>query len=138
MHPIELIHIAINGLALLLKNPALGGSSNLRLQEASELLGLLDQILTRGEEAYEDLVAFAETIQAMVDANRAPTPAEWAALRARSDTAHAVLQEAKAALDSPEGTGEVEPNPGEPVPSTGTDKPPVEGGTEDSTEEPQE
>lgn len=99
MNPLELIHTAIRGLSILLNNPAFGGGSNLRFQEAAELLGMLDQILMRGEDAYEDLVELAETIQGMVDSNRAPTPAEWAALRARSDAAHAVLQDAKEDLE---------------------------------------
>lgn len=95
MNPLQLVMIAINGLSVLTNNPLIGGGSNLKLQEASKLLSLLGELVTRGEEGYEELKAFAATIEAMVEENRAPTPEEWAALKARSDAAHDVIQEAR-------------------------------------------
>jgi len=102
MNPIQLIMIAINGLSVLTNNPALSGGSSLKLQEASELLSLLGELLTRGEEGYRELVAFADTISAMVEENRAPTPAEWETLKARSDAASDVIQRARQQAEAEE------------------------------------
>jgi len=95
MNPLQLIMVVINGLSVLTNNPALGGGSSLKLQEASELLSLLSELVTRGEEGYRELVEFANTISTMVEENRAPTPAEWDTLKARSDAASDVIQNAR-------------------------------------------
>ncbi len=102
MNPFQLILTALQGLSLLTNNPALGGGSNLRLEEASELLGLLSEIVARGEEGYEELKAFADTIEAMASENRAPTPVEWSALKARSDAAHDIIQDARRRAEAEE------------------------------------
>ncbi len=99
---IELILVAIRGLALVTNNPALGGGSSVRLQEASELLGLLGEVLARGDEAHDDLVAFTKMVEGMAKQGRPPSEAEWKALRGRSDAAHDVIQEAAAATEEPE------------------------------------
>lgn len=118
---IELILVAIRGLALVTNNPALGGGSSVRMQEASELLGLLGELLERGDEAHADLVAFTKVMESMAKQGRAPSTAEWNTLRARSDAAHDVIQEAAAATEEPEVEMELEvetaPAPeGEPTP----------------------
>jgi len=99
MTPLQLIMVALNGLSVLVNNPAIGGS-NLKFQEASELLSILSLLITRGEEGYEDLKAFAEEIQKMVDENRGPTPTEWKTMRARSDVAHETIQKARRAAEA--------------------------------------
>ena len=92
---LELVMVAIRGLSLITNNPALGGGSSLRLQEASEFLNILADLVQAGDAGHKELVAFTETIQRMADAGTGPTKAEWAALRARSDAAHETLQAAK-------------------------------------------
>ncbi len=108
---IELILVAIRGLALVTNNPALGGGSSVRMQEASELLGLLGELLERGDEAHDDLVAFTKVMEGMAKQGRAPSSIEWDTLRARSDAAHDVIQEAAAATEEPEVATEPEPEP---------------------------
>ncbi len=105
---IELILVAIRGLALVTNNPALGGGSSVRMQEASELLGLLGELLERGDEAHDDLVAFTKVMEGMAKQGRAPSSAEWDSLRDRSDVAHDVIQAAAAATEEPEVETETE------------------------------
>lgn len=120
---IELILIAIRGLAVVTNNPALGGGSSVRMQEASELLGLLGELLERGDEAHDDLVAFTKVMEGMAKQGRAPSSIEWDTLRSRSDAAHDVIQEAAAATEEPEV--ETEPAPeGEPTPEPDPDPKP--------------
>lgn len=122
---IELILIAIRGLSLVTNNPALGGGSSIRMQEASELLGLLGELLERGDEAHDELVAFTNVMEGMAKQGRAPSTAEWNTLRARSDAAHDVIQEAAAATEEPEETEETEPEvETEPVPEPDPDPDP--------------
>lgn len=99
---IQLVLIAIRGLAVVTSNPALGGGSSVRLDQASELLGLLGELLERGNEGKKDLTEFATMIEAMAKEGREPTPEEWQSLRDRSDSAHATIQEAAAAAEEPE------------------------------------
>lgn len=99
---IELVLVAIKGLSVVLNNPALGGGSSVRMQEASELLGLLGELLTRGDEAHDELVAFTEVVEDMAEKGRQPTTAEWNTLRGRSDAAHDVIQAAAAAAGGEE------------------------------------
>lgn len=96
---IELALVAIKGLSVVLNNPALGGGSSLQLREASDLLGLLGELLTRGDEAHDELVAFTNVVEDMAARGRQPTPAEWNTLRGRSDAAHDVIQTAAAATE---------------------------------------
>ena len=113
MNPIQLALIAIQGLSTVLRNPALGGGSSVRLDQASELLGILGTLLEEGDEAIEELKVFAETVEEMAKAGRAPNRLEWDVLRTRSDDAHERLQAAKAALLA-EAEPEPEPEPEEP------------------------
>jgi hypothetical protein len=99
---IELVLVAIQGLSVVLNNPALGGGSSVRMQEASELLALLGELLTRGDEAHEELVAFTKVVEEMAAQGRQPTTAEWNTLRGRSDAAHDVIQAAAAAAGGEE------------------------------------
>lgn len=118
MDPITLAITAINGLSLVLSNPALGGGSSIRQGEASELLGILATLLIEGDDARNDLIAFTEQIDAMVAQGRGPTPNEWAALRDRSDAAHDRLQEIEDELLEEE---EPEAPTTEPVPPSETE-----------------
>ncbi len=114
MDPLSLILLAVNGVRTVLANPALGGGSSVRLDEASELLGILGALIAQGDDAIEDLKAFTKTIEAMAEQGRAPSAEEWDILRRRSDDAHARLQAAKAELlgeEEPEPEPEPEPDP---------------------------
>lgn len=97
MDPMTLALTAIGGIRVLLANPLLGGGS-VKASEASELLGILGMLLEQGDDAFDDLRAFTEEVQAIADANRSPTPTEWEVLRQRSDDAHARLQAVKEEL----------------------------------------
>jgi hypothetical protein len=113
MDPLSLAIIAINGLGLVLNNPARGGGSSVKFAEAAELLGLLGAILTEGDDAYEDLKEFTAMITSMVEMSRDPSRVEWAALRARGQDAHDRLQEVKEEI-----LGETETEtPEEPTPA---------------------
>ncbi len=105
---LELALIAIKGLSLVTNNPALGGGSSVQLKEASELLGLLGELLSRGKEGHKELKAFTAVIEEMAETGRAPTVTQWEELRARSDAAHDVIQKAAAAAAEPEPTPEPE------------------------------
>ena len=104
---IELALVAIKGLSVVLNNPALGGGSSVKMQEASELLSFLGELLTRGDEGHEQLVAFTKVIEGMAAQGRQPTTAEWNTLRGRSDAAHSIIQEAAAAVTEEEETEQV-------------------------------
>lgn len=99
---IELALVAINGLSVVLSNPVVGGKSSVKFQDASELLALLGELLTRGDEAHDELVAFTKVIEEMAAQGRAPNRAEWDTLRGRSDAAHDVIQAAAAATTEEE------------------------------------
>jgi hypothetical protein len=104
---LELALVAIKGLSVVLNNPALGGGSSVKMQDASELLALLGELLTRGDAAHDELVAFTKAVEAMAKEGRAPTTAEWDTLRKRSDAAHSIIQEAAAAAAEEEETEQV-------------------------------
>ena len=113
MDPLTMAIMAVNALSGVLRNPALGGGSSVRLDQASELLGILGSLLQEGDEALDDLKAFTATIEDMAAKGRAPTGAEWDIMRARSDDGHARLQAAKEELleEEPEPAPEPEPEP---------------------------
>lgn len=104
---IELILVAVRGLAVVTNNPNLGGSSSIPMKEVSELLGLLGELLQRGDEAHDELKAFAASVEKIAKEDRAPTRAEWDTLRGRSDAAHSIIQEAAAAAAEEEETEQV-------------------------------
>lgn len=99
---LELVLVAIRGLSLVTSNPALGGGTSVRMQEASELLSLLGELVERGDEAHEELTEFTKVIEAMAEEGRNPTPAEWQTLRDRSDAAHSTIQDAVAEIEAKE------------------------------------
>lgn len=99
---VELALVAIKGLSVVLNNPALGGGSSVQMKDASELLALLGELLTRGDEAHDELVAFTKVVEDMAAKGRQPNREEWASLRARSDAAHDIIQEAAAATGEEE------------------------------------
>lgn len=132
MNPIQLILLAINGLRTVLSNPAIGGGSNVRFTEASELLGILGTLIEQGDDGLEDLKEFTEVIEDMAKKGRAPNATEWDIMRRRSDDAHARLQKAKEELlaeEEPEPLPEPEPEP-EPEPD------PTDAEAEDDTPPP--
>lgn len=93
--------VILRGIATLLVNPALGGGSNLGVTRTAFLLNLFANIVESGEDTSDDLKALAAEIQAMVDANGGPTPAQWSALEARDKAARDALAANLAALDAP-------------------------------------
>lgn len=58
------------------------------------ILSAIAGVLGIGEQALPELTALAEQVDAMIDANRDPTDAEFAQLKARSDAAHKAIQDA--------------------------------------------
>lgn len=71
-----------------------------------DILNAAATFIERGEAGAEQLKALTDQIKAMVAANRDPTADEWAALKARSDAAHAIIQG-----DEPTGAGSGEAGP---------------------------
>ena len=108
MNIVQLILLGIQSINQLLNNPALGGGSSVKAQEASELLGILAMLITEGEDAYEDLKEFTQLIKTMAEEGRAPTRVEWENLRAREQLAHERLQAVKEELTSSEEEPEEE------------------------------
>ena len=98
MDIISLAVLAMNSIRTVLANPLLGGGSSVKMNEASELLGVFAALLEQGDDAYDDLKAFTETVQAMAEEGRAPSRAEWDILKGRSDDAHDRLQAVKEEL----------------------------------------
>lgn len=118
MDPISLILLAVNGIRTVINNPALGGGSSVKFDEASELLGILGTLIGQGADGVNDLKEFTEVIESMAAQGRAPSSAEWDIMRGRSDDAHASLQAAKEELlgeeevdDEVPTSSESEPDP---------------------------
>lgn len=126
MGVVELILLGVRSVATLLNNPNIGGS-NVKVNEAAELLGLLATLVEEGDDALDDLKEFTDSVKAMVEQNRGPTPTEWANLRARQQSAHDRLQAVKEELEGEEEEETEEPEPDPPTPATETlpDDPPV-------------
>ena len=129
MDPISLALIAINGVRTLLANPLLGGGGSVKAAEASELLGILGSLLQQGDDAYDDLKAFADQVAAIADENRSPTPTEWDILRSRSESAAERIddvveellgQEEETTEPEPPAAPEAETPAAEPGDTTGT------------------
>ncbi len=114
MDPISLIILAVNGIRTVIANPALGGGSSVKFDQASELLGILGVLISQGDDALDDLKAFTATIQSMAAEGRAPSSEEWDILRGRSDDAHARLQAAKEELLGEEEVDDEVPTESEP------------------------
>ena len=122
MNAITMILAAIQGLSSVMSNPLIAGGNAKRMKDAAGLLGILGELISRGEEAHEELEAFAEVIQRMADEKRNPTAEEWATLKKRSDAAHDVIQAAAAeAAEEEEPEPEPEPSPEEPEPEEPTE-----------------
>ncbi len=142
MNPIQLILIALRGLSVITSNPALGGGSMVKVQQASKLLDFLGELLERGDEAHTELKEFAETVKAIADENRAPSSAEWQTLEDRSAAAHDVIQaarrkaEAEEAANQPEPTPEPEPEP-DPTPEPESEPEPEPEPDPEPTPEPE-
>lgn len=118
---LEIGALILRSLQIVSNNPALGGGSTLRMQEISELLGLFGQLFERGDEALDELKAFAAIVEAMAKEGRNPSPAEWETLRGRSDAAHDVIQQAaEAAREEEEEEEDDDPPPPPPPPAEDT------------------
>ena len=124
MDPISLILLAVNGIRTVINNPALGGGSSVKFDEASELLGILGTLIGQGADGVNDLKEFTEVIESMVAQGRAPSSAEWDIMRGRSDDAHARLQAAKEELLGEEEVDDEVPTPSEPEPDPTPDPEP--------------
>ena len=125
MDPISLILLAVNGIRTVINNPALGGGSSVKFDEASELLGVLGTLIGQGADGVDDLKKFTEVIESMAAQGRAPSSAEWDIMRGRSDDAHARLQAAKEELleETPAEEPQADPTP-EPEPTPEPDPTP--------------
>lgn len=120
MDALAIITVALRGISLLASNPGLGGQGSATVREVAELTSMLASLTGAGEAGLTELKAFAEEVDGIAKANRAPTPEEWARLRARSDSAHDRIQaaaEAARAAEEPPGKPEdpAEPPPEPPV-----------------------
>lgn len=98
MDPVTLILTALSSLRIVLSNPLLGGGSSVKFDEASNLLGVLVDLIAQGDDGLDDLRAFAVTVKAMADEGRGPTRQEYEFLRQRSDAAYDNLQVVKGRL----------------------------------------
>lgn len=93
---------AINSLSTCLNNPASGGGSSFRLNEASEVLALLGR--SDYDDDFEDL---ADLLETLVVEGRGPSPAEWEALRSLPDDAEEEsVEEESSETQSVSETGE--------------------------------
>ena len=116
MDPLSLIILAVNGIRTVIANPALGGGSSVKFDEASELLGILGVLIGQGADGLEDLKKFTAVIESMALQGRAPSSEEWDIMRGRSDDAHARLQAAKEELLGEEEVDDEVPTESEPEP----------------------
>lgn len=126
--------LILRSLQVIGNNPALGGGSSLRMDEISELLGIFGQLFERGDEALEELEAFADIVESMAKEGRAPTRIEWDTLRGRSDAAHETIQEAAVVAAEELEEEEEENNPPTPGGSGGHDDEGEEEEDEDDNE----
>jgi hypothetical protein len=99
MDPISLILMTVQSLSVVLNNPALGGGSSLKFDQASALLGSLASLILAGKEGEKQLRELALMVAAMKEENRGPRPDEWAALVERRELAHEQLQALKPDLE---------------------------------------
>ena len=121
----ELLVAAVNGLRTVICNPALGGGSSVRLDQASELLGILGGIIEQGEDGYDDLNEFVGVVEGMVKVGREPSSDEWDALRCKKE--ELLAEEEPEPTPEPEPEPEPEPTPEpEPEPEVVTDPTPAE------------
>lgn len=63
-------------------------------ERLSDYVALAATLIHEGEAAREEFRALASQVQGMVDANRDPTPDEWAAVKVRRDELSAAVQAA--------------------------------------------
>lgn len=102
MDPISLILLSLSSLSIVLKNPALGGGSSLQLGQTADLLTSLVAAIAQGEQGYEHLKEFTDSVRAMAAEGRGPTKAEWANLIARRDQALDRMARAKLQIEQEE------------------------------------
>lgn len=68
-------------------------SSSFLTPSIDSILNSIAAFIEQGEAGAAGLQALNDHIKAMVSAQRDPTADEWAELKARSDAAHAILQQ---------------------------------------------
>lgn len=85
-----LLAIAATLLRTLAAAPA---SSSFLTPHVDDILASIAAVLETGEDALPQLQALTEHVAAMVAADRDPTTEEFAELKARSDAAHAVIED---------------------------------------------
>ena len=100
MDPISLILLTVQSLGVVLHNPALGGGSSVKFDQASQILGILATFIMAGKAGEAHLRRLAEVVQKMKDESRGPSREEWASLVARRDAAHEALQALKPQLEA--------------------------------------
>lgn len=107
----ELFMIAVQGISTILNNPLLGGQASATARQASELLAILGSLVQKGDEAYEELRAFASIIKAMADEGRGPTREERQFLREQRAIVHAGYQAEKERILARQREEAAEENP---------------------------
>lgn len=85
---LELITVLLQSLSAIASDPALG----YRGAAVKSVLDLAALAISRGTEGADQLKELAAQVKAMADEEREPTKDEWAALKTRSDAAHATIQ----------------------------------------------
>jgi hypothetical protein len=78
--------------AILRSLASVPASSSFLTPAIDSILNAIATFVEAGDAGAAGLQALTQQIQAMVAAGRDPTPDEWAALIARSDAAHALIQ----------------------------------------------
>jgi hypothetical protein len=109
----ESILLALNALATLVRNPALGGGG-IRAEENVRLLAHLMQLIQGGQRTAQALKEFAERIAAMAAAGQVPVERDFAEFTARLDAAMTIVEEARAKVEArkpPEPEPEPQPDP---------------------------
>lgn len=96
MNPIIL---ALNALATLVQNPALGGGG-IRKEEQVRIIGHLIQLIQGGQKTAQALKEFAERIAAMAAAGQNPTERDFTEFTVRLDAAMTVVAAAKEKIAS--------------------------------------
>lgn len=116
MNPVQYILMALDGIARLTINPALGGGGY-RRERIVQLLGALAVLVEGVQHGRRELIAFAEEVKALADAGVEPSRGQWEALMARDVAARVALAEARERLGyEPEPEQNPEPQTPEPQP----------------------
>lgn len=102
---IELVTVALRGIALLAHNKDIGGS-RIGGEKTSELLNMLAMLVQGGSEVHRELREFSEEIADMAEQGRNPSVAQFQRLRERSAVANAIIEQAGRRLEEAGTSGE--------------------------------